>query len=374
MRTLNTTSTLKLVPYHQFFLSILFLPTLILGQSVVNGSINGTTVGNSMINPGNVPGWSNCGFSPDLTSNAFPSYVTTSAVASCVSPNGDPRLGVAALGECARTSMTGLTVGQTYYLCFYGACFGTGTSIFNGSPAVVQVCAEATCTTVSIPMAACTWNLYSLTFVATNTTMNLSVTAPTGNGYASLDGFYLSTNATCMTPLASRFSDFEATKHDNVTTSLSWKAVPSSTQDYFIIERFSEIDTVWKKIGTIQVDHIQTTSYKWIDQNPDLGKNYYQIHGYNGNGELVESTDIRMVQFDFVSSEVISIHPNPTLDVLSISVSDLKDKHVEILSSEGKIVYSGVLTDLNSTIDVSYLKKGVYLVRVGTKTGKMVKQ
>ncbi len=107
------------------FLTIIpFFPFSILGQSVVNGSVNGATVGNNMVNATNVPGWSNCGFSPDLTSNAFPSYVNTSGVTSCASPNGDPRLGLAALTECARTTITGLTIGETYYLCFYGACFG----------------------------------------------------------------------------------------------------------------------------------------------------------------------------------------------------------------------------------------------------------
>lgn len=356
------------------FLTIIpFFPFSILGQSVVNGSVNGTTVGNSMINTTNVPGWSNCGFSPDLTSNAFPSYVSTSGVASCASPNGDPRLGLAALTECARTTITGLTIGETYYLCFYGACFGTGTSVFNGSPVQVQVCAESTCMTATIPMAACVWNTYSLTFVASNTTMILSATGLSGNGYASIDGFFLSTNPSCITVLASRFSDFEAKKQANTSTDLYWKAIPSSPQDFFAIERFSEMDTVWSRIGTLQINDVQTTSYNWVDNHPAFGKNYYRILGYNGNEELVESTDIRMVEFDYINGELISIYPNPTKETMTISVSDLKDNHIMIYSSEGKMVYSDELIHLNTKIDVSNLEQGVYFIHLGEKVEKMIK-
>lgn len=348
------------------------------GQSIVNGSVNGTTVGNSMINPTNVPGWSNCGGSPDLCSNAFPSYTNTSNVASCASPNGDPRLGLASIsaGECAQTTITGLTTGQTYYLCFYGACFGTTTGLFNGTPVQPVVCVGATCTTLSIPKVACVWNLYSLTFIATNPTMTLSASyQSTSNfGYASLDGFYLGTNPTCLIPLASRFSDFEAEKQENYSTNLSWKALVSEVGDYFEIERLTEMDSVWQHIGSVATNSLDHTDFSWVDEEPVFGRNYYRVVGYNSNQELTESTDIRLVEFNQIKEGSIHIYPNPAKNELTVLVNDLTKNELEIYSSEGKKVYTHKLVDVHETLDISSLKQGVYFIRVGQDIEKFVKE
>ena len=90
-------------------------------QTVTNGSVTGAPRGNNLI--ANATGWSRCSFSPDLCDVTHPSYVTTSAVPSTPSPDGGTWVGLASLGECAQTTITGLTVGNTYTLYFCGACF-----------------------------------------------------------------------------------------------------------------------------------------------------------------------------------------------------------------------------------------------------------
>lgn len=173
---------------------LLFLSVGLMGQAVTNGSLNGAPIGNSRIAAGSAAGWTACGFSPDLCDVTHPSYVTTSQVTPVASPDGGNWLGVAALGECAQTTITGLSIGQTYTLYFCGACFGTGTTIYNQGPAAPRVCVGATCQNFSIPMVASTWNPYQMTFTATAATMTLSVTHPNGSvAYASLDGFNLTT-------------------------------------------------------------------------------------------------------------------------------------------------------------------------------------
>ncbi len=175
-------------------LSVLF-PFFLKAQVVTNGSLNGSPVGNNVVI--NAAGWTVCGFSPDLCNTTFASYVTGSQIPSSPSPDGGNWLGLAALGECAQTTITGLTPGNTYTLYFCGACFGTGTSIYNSAPAMPQVCVGATCQTYSFPMGP-NWNSLSLTFTATAASMVLQAKAPTGNYYASLDGFNLV--GPCSTP------------------------------------------------------------------------------------------------------------------------------------------------------------------------------
>lgn len=163
-------------------------------QTVTNGSVTGAPAANSGIGAGNAAGWTVCGFSPDLCDVGFPSYSGGSQVAVSASPDGGTWLGMAAVGagECAQTTITGLTIGQNYTLCFYGACFGTG-ALFNSGPSNPTICVGATCVTVSIPQAANTWTQYTLNFTATAATMTLDCTLTGDDSYCGLDGFTIST-------------------------------------------------------------------------------------------------------------------------------------------------------------------------------------
>ena len=101
-------------------------------QLVTNGSLTGAPCANSGITSGNAAGWSTVSFSPDLCCLAMPSYIASSAVAAAVSPDGGTWLGIAALGEVAKTTITGLTISQTYTLYFCAAYMATSVPEFRG--------------------------------------------------------------------------------------------------------------------------------------------------------------------------------------------------------------------------------------------------
>jgi gliding motility-associated-like protein len=173
------------------FAASFLLAVNVSAQAVTNGSVAGAPAGNNVLT--NAAGWTVCGFSPDLCSVAFPSYSGGSQVAPGASPDGGTWLGLAAVGagECGQTSITGLTIGQNYTLCFYGANFGTG-ALFNASPSNPDVCVGATCQTYVIPQVAGVWTQFTLPFVATAATMTLSCNLTADNSYCGLDGFTIS--------------------------------------------------------------------------------------------------------------------------------------------------------------------------------------
>ena len=95
-------------------------------QSITNGSVTGSPASNTGIRTGNAPGWSGCSFSPDLCDVGLPSFLSNSQVTPSYSPDGGTWLGLASMSpagatECATTSITGLTVGQSYTLYFCAA-------------------------------------------------------------------------------------------------------------------------------------------------------------------------------------------------------------------------------------------------------------
>ncbi len=163
-------------------------------QHVVNGSINGGPTGVGKI--ANAVGWDRCAITPDLCAINWASYNGATKVTAIPSPDGGTWLGLFSyvpigLRECAYTTMEGLTVGDTFSLRFYGACFGVIDTISSSNPANVKISVGTASDTFSIPMLANTWDVYSMTFEATSPIMTLEVENISGDNYASLDGFTL---------------------------------------------------------------------------------------------------------------------------------------------------------------------------------------
>lgn len=71
-----------------------------------------------------------------------------------------------------------------------------------------------------------------------------------------------------------------------------------------------------------------------------------------------------------VPSAVCSIYPNPATDVINVSVADEEVESVEIEAMDGSVVM--FISDEPSSISVSGLVKGVYVVKATTSNGQYV--
>lgn len=68
-----------------------------------------------------------------------------------------------------------------------------------------------------------------------------------------------------------------------------------------------------------------------------------------------------LVSIDSYAVENIAIYPNPVADILTISSQDNAISQIEIYTTLGEKIYNQVS---ENTIDVSFLSKGVYILRV----------
>lgn len=67
----------------------------------------------------------------------------------------------------------------------------------------------------------------------------------------------------------------------------------------------------------------------------------------------------------------ISVYPNPTKDFVNINVSNAA--HFEVYSAFGQRLLSGELTPNEKQIDFSNFSKGIYYVRLGNETIRLIK-
>lgn len=76
---------------------------------------------------------------------------------------------------------------------------------------------------------------------------------------------------------------------------------------------------------------------------------------------------------NFNSEAAFSIYPNPATNLINI-ISENANEIVTISDISGKIVYSEKTSDKQSSINISQLSAGMYIIRIGSKTAKFVKE
>lgn len=341
-----------------------------ISQTVTNGSVTGTA-SNSGINAGNATGWSGCSYSPDVCDITRPSYVTTSQVTPCPSPDGGTWLGLASMSpagatECAQTTITGLTIGQSYNLTFWAACFGTATSICNNSPATPTVTVGGvTSQMYTIPMAANTWVACSLPFTATATTMALEAKHSSIYGgyyaYVGLDGFTFGS-----VPLPIELSKF-GLDCGHAKVNVKWTAATESNNDFFTIER-SRDGQQFNTMAIVNGSGTNTSekTYSWIDEYPLPGTSYYRISqtDFDGTTKVFEAESI-----DCDDMAGTFVYPNPFENQLTITAQH--SGTIELVSLTGQTVWSSTFNAGETQMSIEDVTAGAYMAHVRLSNGDL---
>jgi hypothetical protein len=344
-------------------------------QLVTNGSVTGAPCANSGITSGNAVGWSTVSFSPDLCCLAMPSYIASSAVAAAVSPDGGTWLGIAALGEVAKTTITGLTVSQTYTLYFCAACFGTN-GVYNSAPGVPTISVGTTSVTFSVPRAASTWYKYSMVFTASATTENLFCSANNSgsNSYIDLDGFSLSPTSPCgPTPLPVEMIDFKASYNSiEKRVDLNWSTATEKNVERYAIERSDDAESFFeiRSVKSYNGESHTIQKYSAVDADAVPNKtNYYRIVTIDKDGQKNVS-QTQAVTFSDVDAN-LAVLPNPASGSIQLTFkSNIPQSFtIQFTDSHGRVVDTkNVAVDAQNTgkfsFDISEFKAGLYFVNV----------
>ncbi len=84
---------------------------------------------------------------------------------------------------------------------------------------------------------------------------------------------------------------------------------------------------------------------------------------------LTQSVGIEGVE----ASQIFSIYPNPASSSITISVSEgTLSMPINIIDNSGKVIMKKIVSTDKETIDVSTLPAGVYYVRIGETTDKLI--
>ena len=84
-------------------------------------------------------------------------------------------------------------------------------------------------------------------------------------------------------------------------------------------------------------------------------------------GDLIALPTTSGLSIDETEAVSFQLYPNPTENVLMIQSKDLNGENFIISDITGKTIASGTLNGINA-VDVSFLQKGKYFIRISNET------
>lgn len=171
------------------------------------------------------------------------------------------------------------------------------------------------------------------------------------------------------TPLPLVLSNFYAQKLNN-TVLLQWQTSSEENVKQFVIERSNDGKT-YQAIGQVAATGSSTITqnYAYTDQSPFMAAgNYYRLLMQDIDGRYTYSKTL-IIKFDSEVSAKLQTFPNPVKDLLQVQVPNGMKGMIglQIIDMNGRVVKANNIASdgnaLNTTIDVSSLGKGVYILK-----------
>jgi uncharacterized delta-60 repeat protein len=171
------------------------------------------------------------------------------------------------------------------------------------------------------------------------------------------------------TPLPVVLSQFYAQKQTSKVV-LQWQSSSEENVKQFVIERSNDGKT-YKAIGTVHATGNSATAknYSFADQSPYKStNNYYRLMMQDVDGNYKYSK-ILIIKFDGQLTSSVQVFPNPVKDLLQVQLPDGLNGTIgiQIIDMQGRVIKkNNVVSDgnaLNTTLDVSSLTSGVYILK-----------
>lgn len=155
---------------------------------------------------------------------------------------------------------------------------------------------------------------------------------------------------------------FTAEKINNAVK-LEWETASELNNDYFTIERSINMQD-WNIIGKVKgsgtVNSI--TGYKFFDEDPSEGINYYKLKQTDYDGAYEE---LGVIAVDFLKDDDVLIIPNSdnTGIVILLNNSD-REMQADIYDLSGRLVECRKIKSGTTSVEINIDRKGVYFIHL----------
>ncbi len=249
-------------------------------------------------------------------------------------------------------------------------------SIFNGTDTeVIRIYNNASA--ISSAWTAETFNFSELSIPLTSTMQVVFAIGDTGNGHV-VEGGVDAFSLTELITLPVTLSSFTAVAVAKQTAELQWITTEEVNASHYLVQRSLD-GLAYQTVGRVNAvgESSNEQRYTFIDDDAQVGLNYYRLVQYDLDGSNVTS-DVRLVTFTEDVTQ-LQVFPNPANNFIRISGAaagygpESLRGAVEIYGSNGQLIRQ-FATVADGNLDLAELAPGIYLLRVGEKTVRFVKR
>ena len=161
----------------------------------------------------------------------------------------------------------------------------------------------------------------------------------------------------------------------NHEVEISWKTPTESNNDYFTVERASDIEH-FEQLTTVPGKGTSQTvsSYSVIDPNPIHGVSYYRVKQTDYDG-TVSHSNIQRITYDGPAFAFLNVYPSPgngkSMKLIIKGLKDQKSVNLQIYNSQGAMVRNQLLAVKSpgyieeEIVFSEALAPGIYIARAG---------
>lgn len=150
------------------------------------------------------------------------------------------------------------------------------------------------------------------------------------------------------------------------TVVLTWSTASEVANDRFVVER-SRAGQNWESVGTVRANGRSGADYELTDDNPLDGRSYYRLRQVDLDGTFALFGPVAV---RFATAE-LAVFPNPAGAELQLN-REIDDAQAQLLTPAGRLL--GIRPINAGRMDLTGLRPGLYLLRVGNETVRFVKQ
>ncbi len=158
---------------------------------------------------------------------------------------------------------------------------------------------------------------------------------------------------------------------------LSWQFTEKNNSGFYVQHSTDGIN--WKELSFLESENnnVEAGKYFYSHKNPASGKNYYRIKTRDESGKDKYS-QVKMLMLKLPGAS-ITIWPNPASGTVNIATDNYSTMKVRIFDLAGKLQFDKVLQTGETSLNISSLKPGTYLLNTYTQDGvshnqKLIKQ
>ncbi len=181
---------------------------------------------------------------------------------------------------------------------------------------------------------------------------------------------YLSGPAIAGGTMKSTGTTLWASPNTNATNSSGFTGLPGGLRDSFGVFYNITSHGYWWTLS--ELNSLSGYSYSLSYLN---GLAYWNGHTktYGFSVRLINNNSLSNATFN---SSILKLYPNPVLNILNVNIeSNLINEPYNIFDCLGRVVINGKFNDVDTTINVEQLSKGIYYLKVsGNSVNKFIKE